>query len=110
MVQPPISWPNGTGELLPNLLYKIAAQYPDLIWTEYSINPNDARDGYRKVTFREFANAVHAMAWWIEENVGKPKTNDGSETLVYMGPNEVIFAILALGSSMAGYKVSKLDH
>lgn len=97
----PEKWPRAVNELLPNVLFKLASQYPDLTYSE-----NKTSDGYRKVNFSEVANAVHEVAWWIEQNVGKPAKEDGSETLVYMGPNDLRYSILILGSVMVGYKVT----
>ena len=105
----PEVWPRAVNELLPNTLFRLASQHPDLIYSEYP-HTNRAVDGYRKITYNEVANAVHAAAWWIDEVVGKPAKDDGSETLVYMGPNDLRYAILALGSVMAGYKVFRHLH
>lgn len=110
MASRPEQWPLATSELLPNTLFKLASGYPDLIYSEYP-RTNDIADGYRKITYKEVANAVHAVAWWIEQNVGKPAKDNGSETMVYMGPNDLRYAILVLGSVMAGYKVqTSLTH
>ncbi|KAL5119441.1 hypothetical protein ACEQ8H_002711 [Pleosporales sp. CAS-2024a] len=84
----PETWPQIVDELLPNTLFKLAAQYPDLTYSEFPCS-NNVADGYNKFTFKEVANAVHEVAWWIEQNVGKPAVDDGSETLVYMGPNDL---------------------
>jgi acyl-CoA synthetase (AMP-forming)/AMP-acid ligase II len=100
----PETWPTYPDELLPNTLFKLAAQYPDLTYSEYP-RSKDVADGFRKITYEEVANAVHAVAWWIEENVGKPAVDDGSETLVYMGPSDLRYTVLVLGSVMVGYKV-----
>jgi len=64
-------------------------------------------EGYHAISFGEVANAVHAVAWWIEENVGKLDEVDkvGKETLVYMGPNDIRYVVLCLGSLMCGYKM-----
>jgi hypothetical protein len=106
----PSPWPQATNELLPHTLFKLAAQYPSATYAEFLINPNKIEDAYRKVTFAEVANAVHAMAWWIEENVGKLSEEEktGTQTLVYIGPNDIRYAVLCLGSVVAGYKVSIL--
>jgi hypothetical protein len=101
----PTSWPTATSELLPTTLFKIASQYPDLIYAEYFSDPENIAKGHRKITYRDFANAVHTLAWWIEENVGKPSVGDGRETMVYMGPNDVRYGVLVLASIVAGYKV-----
>ncbi|KAH4069535.1 hypothetical protein HBH98_067900 [Parastagonospora nodorum] len=101
----PETWPDATGDLLPNTLFKIAEQYPDLVYAEYFTDPVDIAKGHRKVTYRDFANAVHTTAWWIEENVGKPKIKDGSETIVYLGPNDLTYGILVMASIVVGYKM-----
>lgn len=106
MSERPEQWPHGDKELLPKVLFNLAAQYPDLTYSEYPRNLTSAADGYRRFTFQEVANAVHAVAWWIEQNIGKPAVDDGSETLVYMGPNDLRYPTLVLGSIMVGYKVS----
>jgi hypothetical protein len=88
-------------------LFKLAAQYPSATYAEFPIDPHKIEDGYRKVTFAEVANAVHTMAWWIGENVGTLREDEqtGKQTLVYLGPNDVRYAVLCLGSVVAGYKV-----
>lgn len=104
MASRPKQWPRTDNELLPNVLFKLASRFPDATFVVYSQSSN-VKDGFRHITFREVANAVHAMAWWIDQNVGKPANTDGSETLVYMGPNDLRYGILVLSSVMVGYKV-----
>jgi hypothetical protein len=101
----PNAWPQVTGELLPNTLFKLANQYPDIVYAEYFSNPKDLANSYHKVTYRDFANAVHTAAWWIEEQVGNPLVADGRETLVYLGPNDLRYGVLVLASILVGYKV-----
>lgn len=105
MANCPDKWPQINDEFLPNLLFKLAARFPDITYAEY---PHTSRlaDGYRRITFNEVANAVHELAGWIDHNVGKPVTNDGSETLVCMGPNDLRYGMLVLSSVMVGYKVA----
>ena len=105
MANRPSTWPQSTKELLPHTLFKLADNYPDLTYAEYPRKHASIADGFRKVTYREFSNAVHAFAWWIEKNVGKPRVDDGRETMVYIGPNDLRYGILVLGSVMVGYKV-----
>jgi hypothetical protein len=103
----PSSWPTATGELLPTTLFSIANQYPNLIYAEYFDDLQNLARGYRKVTYREFANAVYGLAWWIEENVGKSSIGDGTKTIVYIGPNDLRYGILVLASIVAGYTVCR---
>jgi hypothetical protein len=101
----PNPWPQASEELLPTTFFRLADQYPDLIYAEFFTDPTNLANGYRRVTFREFANGVHAMAWWIEEHVGKPSVGDGSEAMVYFGPSDLRYGILVFASIIVGYKV-----
>ncbi|KAJ8112587.1 hypothetical protein OPT61_g5072 [Boeremia exigua] len=104
MASRPNKWPQASNELLPNTLFRLASQYPSAVYAEFPLTEN-AADGYRTINFKEVANAVHATAWWIDQQVGKPAKDDGSETLVYMGPNDLRYELLVLGSVMVGYKM-----
>lgn len=104
----PNSWPIRHHTLLPALLSSIADQYPSLYYAWFPRDPDDISKGYRRFTFAEVANAVNAFAWWIDQNVGKlaEEQKNGNKTLVYMGPNDIRYAVFCLGSVVAGYKVS----
>jgi hypothetical protein len=106
----PNTWPSATNELLTTTLFKLANQYPELTYAEYFSDPISIANDHRAVTYREFANAVHATAWWIEEIVGKPKGQNGSEAMVYFGPNDFRYDILVLASIVVGYKVRDQLH
>lgn len=99
------AWPRVTEELLPTTLFKLAKQFPNRRYAEYFADPTKLADGYRTLSFADFANAVHAMAYWIEDNVGKPEVADGTETLVYAGPNDLRYGVLVLASILVGYKM-----
>ncbi|XP_014559115.1 hypothetical protein COCVIDRAFT_35652 [Bipolaris victoriae FI3] len=103
----PNSWPIRHHTLLPALLSSIADQYPSLYYAWFPRDPDDISKGYRRFTFAEVANAVNAFAWWIDQNVGKlaEEQKNGNKTLVYMGPNDIRYAVLCLGSVVAGYKM-----
>ncbi|KAH7062833.1 hypothetical protein BKA63DRAFT_186920 [Paraphoma chrysanthemicola] len=92
-------------ELLPHTLFRLAKLFPDTTHSEYFGDPTNLANGYRKCTYQELANAVYATAWWIEKNIGKPRVNDGSVTMVYFGPNDLRYGILVLASVCVGYKM-----
>lgn len=94
-----------TNELLPTTLSRLATQHPDLVYAEFPLAPQDPGRGYRKITYKRLASTVHAIAWWIEQNVGKPAKDDGSETLAYLGPSDMRYGALVMASVMVGYKV-----
>lgn len=106
----PAPWPVFHSTPLPNILFLLASQYPDMTYAEWPRNLYNISEGYRKFTYSDLANAVNASAWWIEENVGKLEDGkkDGKETLVYFGPNDIRYAVLFFASIIAGYKVSRL--
>lgn len=101
----PDPWPRATQKLLPNVLFEIADQYPDVTYAEIFTSPTDLPSAYRKITFGQLAKAVNHLAWWIEENVGKPANNDGSETLVYFGMPDLRYGMLVFASVLVGYKM-----
>ncbi|KAJ5020508.1 hypothetical protein J3E73DRAFT_435474 [Bipolaris maydis] len=103
----PKTWPKLHHTLLPALLSSIADQYPSLSYARFPRDPDDISKGYRRFTFAEVANAVNAFAWWIDQNVGKlgEEQKNGSQTLVYMGPTDIRYAVFCLGSVVAGYKM-----
>ncbi|EOA83950.1 uncharacterized protein SETTUDRAFT_138651 [Exserohilum turcica Et28A] len=103
----PTPWPQFHGELLPNIVFRLAAQHPSLTYAKFPRDPGDMSRGFRTFTYAELARAVSAFAWWIDENVGKLEEGqkNGSETLVYMGPNDIRYAVFCLGSVVAGYKM-----
>ncbi|KAL5339881.1 NRPS-like enzyme [Aspergillus crustosus] len=57
-------------------------------------------DGFRQVTFRQLADAVNAMAWWIEEHIGK---NGNKETVAYMAGNDIRYYIFILACTKTGH-------
>ncbi|USP73475.1 hypothetical protein yc1106_00749 [Curvularia clavata] len=103
----PSPWPEFYSDLLPNVLFAIADKYPSATYAEFPRDPKDISKGYWKFTFADVANAVNATAWWINQNVGKleEEQKNGSQTLVYMGPSDIRYALLCLGSVIAGYKM-----
>ncbi|KAI9368851.1 hypothetical protein BJX61DRAFT_550058 [Aspergillus egyptiacus] len=85
--------------LLPALVDKHAQSDPDRL---FAIIPNGAAvsDGFRRVSFRDLARGVDAMAWWIEGQFGK----DGKkETVAYMAGNDIRYYLLILACAKTGY-------
>ena len=91
-----------TGDLLPHLVDKRAALTPEAIYSEYPVSNWTYNEGYRKITYRDFANAINGAAAWLVHTLGPGKD---FETLAYMGPNDIRYPALILGAVKAGYKV-----
>ena len=91
-----------TGDLIPHLVDKRAALTPGSTYSEYPVSTLSYDQGYRKITYRDFANAINGVARWLVETLGPAKD---FETLAYIGPNDIRYPALILGAVKAGYKV-----
>ncbi|APA15728.1 hypothetical protein sscle_15g104980 [Sclerotinia sclerotiorum 1980 UF-70] len=96
---PTRNWKN---ELVPKIVDNIAEVDPDALYAEYPVSTVTYDQGYRKITFADFANAVNCVAWWLHETLGPGK---GSEVLAYIGPNDLRYPALMLGAAKAGYLI-----
>jgi acyl-CoA synthetase (AMP-forming)/AMP-acid ligase II len=91
-------------ELLVHRVDKLARSTPDAIFAEFPVSQNVSKAGFYKVTYGILANAVNAVAWWLESTLGK---SNSVEALAYIGPNDIRYAAFALGALKAGYVVSQ---
>ncbi|KAJ6032231.1 NRPS-like enzyme [Penicillium herquei] len=87
-------------QLLPNLIDHYALTKPDAIYAEYPVNPMSYDEGYRKITYKEFSNAIDGVAHWLTEQLGP---GDGSGVLTYAGGNDLRYPAVVLGAVKAGY-------
>lgn len=92
-------------QLLNNVVDGMAVTRPQAIVAELPISATSYESGYRKVTWRAFANAVNGAAWWLTKEFGPGKD---FQTLAYMGWNDIRYTVLILGAVKAGYKVRVL--
>ena len=89
--------------LVPNIIDDIAKSDPEreAFLVPRSDNP---KDGWKSITFKEYANAVNRIAHRIIEACGTP--SPGSfPTIAYVGPNDARYVVLLVGAVKAGYKV-----
>ncbi|RDW80997.1 putative NRPS-like enzyme [Aspergillus mulundensis] len=86
--------------LLPRLVDEAAHSSPDRLFGIIPKGPA-VSDGFRNVTFNDLAHAVDALAWWIDEHVGKAE--QGKETIAYMGANDIRYYIFVLSCSKTGH-------
>ena len=91
-----------TGDLVPHLVDQRARLTPEATFAEYPVSPSSYSEGFRKISYRDFANAVNGAAQWLTQILGPGKDLD---TLAYMGPNDIRYPALILGAVKAGYKV-----
>ena len=80
----------------------LATSEPDRVWATVP-KGEEISDGFRDVTFRELANVVDSVAWWLESKIGR---SDQFEVLAYLGLSDVRYAILFFAAVKCGYVVS----
>ncbi|KAI1801790.1 acetyl-CoA synthetase-like protein [Daldinia bambusicola] len=88
--------------LVPNIIDNVAKEDPEreAFLIPRSDNP---KDGWKSITFREYANAVNQIAHKIVEKCGTP--SPGSfPTIAYVGPNDARYVVLLVSAVKAGYK------
>ena len=98
-VPPP---PGDIGQrLLPSLVDSIAQSDPSRVL--YSApKTKDPAEGFQDITAQEFARVVDRVAWHLEETLGH---GENFPTITYLGPQDVMYAVLVLASVKAGYKL-----
>ena len=92
----------GTRHLLPRAIDEISASHPDRIWAEYPRSKSSYAEGFNAVTYAQFANAINGTAWWLRQTFGRP---EDFQTLAYIGPNDIRYALLLIGAIKSGFKV-----
>lgn len=93
---------------LRTLIDEIAARRPNRSFISLPINNDDLSEGYRDLTYSDFARAVDRCAWWIVSKLGRRESENGrleTRTLAYVGPQDVRYAVLILGAVKGGYAV-----
>ena len=103
MVEPFTSWK----QLLNRMVDDIARVRPTAVWAEMPVSTTSYGPGFRKITYRMFANAINGVAWWMHHSLGP---GQDFETLAYFGPWDMRYCLLLLGAVKAGYKVSTLSR
>lgn len=97
----------GSNEFMPRLvpyaLDQDALSNPERLFCIHSVSLRSLCCGWRRVTIGDLAHAVDKFAWWLEETVSSSKT---PERLVYIGPNDIRYAILILACMKLGHCVS----
>ena len=94
-------WEN---ELLPNVVDHLAKVAPTSTWAEYPRSSASYDDGFFAITYKDLANAINGLAWWLHDTLG-PGNNH--RVLAYIGPNDLRYSALVLAANKAGYLVRK---
>ncbi|KAK7926774.1 Non-canonical non-ribosomal peptide synthetase [Apiospora marii] len=94
---------NPYGErLLPHIVDDNATQKPDAEWLSIP-NSSNPKDGWRVITWKEFANAVNACCQRIIAQCGEAPKNE-FPTITYIGPMDARYFVIMLAAVKTGYK------
>ncbi len=88
--------------LIISVINQIAEEEPEVAWI---VAP--ASDVSHNLNYRQFANAINGVSWWLEREIGR---GNGFTSLIFFGTGggDVRYPILLLGAVKAGYYVSSL--
>ena len=92
--------------LIPQLIDQRAEESPELPLWSVPISSN-LMDGFRDISYGQVARAINRAAWWIDGNIGKSTT---FETLAYMGPPDLRYAVLTVAAQKTGHTVSRPSY
>ncbi|KAI0394176.1 nonribosomal peptide synthetase [Xylariaceae sp. FL0594] len=90
--------------LLPQLVDEVARTDPDRECFSIPRSASDPAQGWKPVTWKQYANAVNHVAGKIIENCG-PAPAGAFPTIAYIGPNDARYVVIVLAAVKAGYKV-----
>ncbi|KAK0736570.1 hypothetical protein B0T21DRAFT_288249 [Apiosordaria backusii] len=88
--------------LIPNIADERARLEPTREWISVP-RSTDPKHGWKKITYKDAANAVNRIAHKLVSTTGKPEPGS-FPTVAYIGPNDVQYPIFALGAVKAGYQ------
>lgn len=86
--------------LLPVVVDETATSRPDLPYAYVPISAN-IKDGFKAITFRDIFQATNYVAAWIHQTLG---SSSSFETLAYIGPGDLRYAVVFLAAVKCGYK------
>lgn len=89
--------------LLPTIVDQLARDEPNSLWGEFPKSKTKISDGYEELTYRQFANAVNAVAHQIEKQIGR---RDTREPLAYLAANDPRCSIALVAAMKVGCNVS----
>ncbi|KAI1078021.1 nonribosomal peptide synthetase [Whalleya microplaca] len=95
--------PNFGRRLVPHVIDEIANSDPQREAFSIPRSHDDPKEGWRAISFKEYANAVNRVAHRIIETCGKPAAGS-FPTIAYIGPNDARYVVLLVSAVKAGYK------
>lgn len=89
--------------LLANVIDSHATNNPTRVWASVPVNDEDLTQGFRDITYKEFADAINLASWWLAQNVANATAP--FQTIAYSGPKDLRYPILAMAAVKCGKQV-----
>jgi acyl-CoA synthetase (AMP-forming)/AMP-acid ligase II len=94
--------------LLPTLIDEIAKSTPKRVYASIPKDDTDISQGFKNITYADFARAIDSLSWWLDETLGKA---DGTfPTFAYFGPRDLGYCIVVVAAAKVGRKVLLASH
>ncbi|KAH8803002.1 hypothetical protein F5884DRAFT_683230 [Xylogone sp. PMI_703] len=92
----------GKRRLVTHIIDQIAAEDPSRPWISVP-RTSDPGDGWRDITYGQFANAINIVAHEYIKEFGTPVPNT-FPTIAYIGPNDARYFVYSIAAVKAGYQ------
>ncbi|KAI0473627.1 putative NRPS-like enzyme [Xylariaceae sp. FL0804] len=89
-------------ELVPHMVDRLARERPDATYGLWPVAPASYNEGFRSVSYAQFANAINGLAHWLVQQLGP---GNGKQVLTYIGPNDLRYIGIMLAGMKTGYGV-----
>lgn len=94
--------------LLPTLIDETAIATPTRVYASIPINDTDLSQGFKPITYAQFAQAIDSLSFWLDETLGKA---DGTfPTFAYFGPRDLGYCLVVVAAAKVGRKVLLASH
>ena len=91
--------------LIPNVIDELARTNPDAVFASIP-RSNNVADGFRDVTYPDYANAINRAALWLENELGE---GIRGEKIGYIAHSDLRYVILTVAAVKVGYQVRTLS-
>lgn len=95
----PLRKPDYGRRLLPTLIDERAHNNHARPYASIPVS-NDPKDGFRDISYKQFANAINRCATWLMDELGYSTDH---ETLLYIGPQDMRYQILCIAAIKSGF-------
>lgn len=96
------------GRTIPETIDYLSATSPERVWARYAASTDSFERGeICAVTFSVLARAIDTLAWHLRDQV---TGNSKSSIVLYVGPSDIRYFILACAACKCSLKVSRFEY